>query len=358
MLALTRAASSVVIAEPESGTVRSPAIKMTDTTASGDAAVKFGAPAATCSITDKLVNPCRRWLSAFSNFHLSSSSGSLKSEILNHESRIGRQLDFVHQYHPVGSYSLSADEKYFIARANTYLYTTFKPSDNWGDAGGGNATVNARIDSMANSIKSVAPKKVLIGVYHEPEDNVSPGTANCAGLKGSSGSPAQYRAMWANVRQRFNNMGVTNAVWVVNYMGTSKWFCMYKDLWPGNDHVDWVMWDPYNFGSETLGWNTNIGDFYNWMVSNSDATHDYTSKAWGLAEWGVANTSQATAYRWYDEAKTSINDNNYWSRLKLFSVYDTVLDNDLRVDHNSSGGLDSAEQQHYNAFANSPAFKD
>ena len=51
--------------------------------------------------------------------------------------------------------------------------------------------------------------------------------------------------MWHNVRARFDALGVTNVVWVMNYMGWKDWNCVVKDLWPGNDYVDWVMWDPY-----------------------------------------------------------------------------------------------------------------
>lgn len=361
-LAASQAAVAVVSVQPETGTVTAPAIKTVDATASGGSAIKFTAAATSsdCVVTAKLVNPCRRWLSGFSNYHVTAAGAGFKTEILDHEQRIGRQLDVVHGYHGPGSFTLSADDKYFINRPKTYLYTTFKPATKWADAGGGNATVNANIDQMANSVKSVAPKKIMLGVFHEPENDVSPGTANCQGLKGNAGSPAEYRAMWANTRKRFDALGVTNVVWVVNYMGTPKWNCMYKDLWPGNNLVDWVMWDPYNFGSETLRWDDRTDDFYGWMTANSSATHAYTSKPWGLAEWGTSETTQKTAYRWYDEAKAAV-EANAFPNLKLYAVFDSgdsKTPSDQRVDRDTNHVMDPVEQQHYNAFANSRAFKD
>ena len=35
---------------------------------------------------------------------------------------------------------------------------------------------------------------------------------------------------------------------------------------------------------------------YNYFSNNSDATHDFNSKPWGLAEWGCHGMSQSLAY--------------------------------------------------------------
>ena len=44
---------------------------------------------------------------------------------------------------------------------------------------------------------------------------------------------------------------------------------MARDLWPGNDYVDWVMWDPY---PQTRGPGPlSSGRFYNYLTANSDA---------------------------------------------------------------------------------------
>ena len=62
--------------------------------------------------------------------------------------------------------------------------------------------------------------------------------------------------MWHNVRERFDAAGVTNVVWVMNYLGYPTSYCAAKDFWPGNDYVDWVMWDPY---PKNTSWTQRIG---------------------------------------------------------------------------------------------------
>ena len=31
----------------------------------------------------------------------------------------------------------------------------------------------------------------------------------------------------------------------MNYLGFDGWDCLFPELWPGNDRVDWITWDPY-----------------------------------------------------------------------------------------------------------------
>ena len=107
--------------------------------------------------------------------------------------------------------------------------------------------------------------------------------------------------MWHNVRARFDALGITNVVWVMNFMGYEGWNCVENAVWPGNDFVDWVMWDPY---PRNATWAYHVGGFYNWLTTHSDAEHNYLSKPWGLAEFGNNGTSQANVYQMYDDAQT------------------------------------------------------
>ena len=128
--------------------------------------------------------------------------------------------------------------------------------------------------------------------------------------------------MWNYVQDRFEALGVTNIVWVMNYLGYDGWDCLFPELWPGNDRVDWITWDPYVGPRER--WNEEVGYFYRAMEEKSDAEHDFISKPWGLAEFGYwYGTNQAEAYRFYDDAKAFLNSGNY-PRLKLYEPYDTI----------------------------------
>lgn len=353
-LIYVKAGIPVASIEAENGTKTDAVAIVSDTNASGQQAIKFGLTAdGQCgTVSEILVPACGAWLGAWSNDH---GVSGLKNQILEHETRIGRQVQVVHSYHAAGNVTLSSDEKYFINRADTILLANWKPAATWSQADGTNATINAQIDAMADSILTVAPKKIILNVFHEPENDVSGGAPSCSSsiYVGSSGTPAEYRAMWQNVRNRFNAKGVSNVVWAINYMGFSKWDCMVKDLWPGNDLVDWVLYDPYPGGSEN--WTTGIGRFYNWLMANSDTTYDFKSKPFGLGEWGAWQKDQASVYKLYDDGKAALAAGTF-SNIKMYTIFDAVGIDDSRVSHDDASVSDPIEQQKYNNFVTAPQF--
>jgi hypothetical protein len=248
----------------------------------------------------------------------------------------GRQLDLFHDYHPAGSLPLNSDEIQLAQRANTYDYVNWKPAANWADADGSDASVNASIKQAADNIKAIAPHKIFLTVWHEPENDVSAfdnsaeqtactSTSSFKGLKGSVGTPAQYRAMWQNVRNIFNAEGVTNVVWVISYQGYAPFDCLKTALYPGNDLVDWITFEAYPDNSETIS--SKIANEYNQLTTESDATHDFTSKPWGIGEFGTCSvTSDTAAAQVYTQLKGLI-DSNAYPRLKMYMVYDDTGNN-------------------------------
>ena len=130
---------------------------------------------------------------------------------------------------------------------------------------------------------------------------------------------------------------------------------MFPELWPGNDRVDWITWDPYL--QTGMRWDTEIGYFYRALEARTDAQHAFTAKPWGLAEYGSwRGAPQSDAYRMYDDARASLEAGRY-PRLKLYEIFDTVAAaGDSRAGYDGQGVADPVEQQRYNAFARSPAF--
>jgi hypothetical protein len=305
-----------------------------------------------CVVSSIMVNSCHPLLGAAVRGYSQPPTNGVKDQALYHEQRIGRELDVIHDYHPVGNNALSADEKYFATRAGSTIYANWKPVSKWADI----AANNAGIDEMAGSIKSIAPHKIFLTLHHEPENDVTT-DPNCPSVtyKGTFGTPTDYRNMWSYVHQRFADDGVTNVVWVMNYMNYKPWQCLVPDMYPGSANVDWVTFEAYG-GSETF--NQKVSDMYNLLTADTDATHDFTSKPWGLGEWGVCNNvPQSTVYKYYDDAKAAL-DNNTFPRLKLYMVYDDNGNNagmGCLTGYDYAGTLDPTEQQHYNAFADDPA---
>lgn len=316
-----------------------------------------------CTLKNDYKNPCRPILAAYaSRYPEGGAEYDAKTQSIYHETRIGRQLDAVHTYLTASNSTLGVANYYFASRG-TLNVVNWKPANVWADAGGGNASINSKIDSMAASIKTVAPQKIMLTIFHEPENDVSPGGSPSCGsgyeYKGTAGTTAQYVQMWQNVRNRFDAAGVTNVIWAMNYMGFDRHNCMVKEIWPGNALVDWVLWDPY-MATSGQTFSSVVSPFYNFLTSQTDAGHNFTSKPWGLNEWGAFTsvTNQNDVYRLYAEAKQAV-ENGQFPKLKMYSIFDTYnVDGDFRIRYTGGGTSDTSEEAAYKQFAVLPQFTD
>jgi hypothetical protein len=314
-----------------------------------------------CTVDDMLVNSCRPWFGASSNRY-PEILGTQLNQFLYFEQRTGRQMDIAHTYHPPGDNALTETDHHFATRADTYLMTNWALARDWASAAGADEAVNAQIDEMAASIKTLGDKKIFLTLSHEPEDNTTaaPGcTASQVKDTASSGTSEDYRAMWANVRARFDAAGVANVVWVMNYMGSEGWDCMVDDLYPGDDLVDWIVFNAYQHGDRTkVDFASRVGGFYDLLTARSGQRHDYLSKPWGIVEWGIHNSSQDNAKLYYAQAKEAV-ESGAFPKLRYYLVFDngnaTTKDFSHRVAYDTAGVFDQTEQDAFNLFARSPA---
>jgi len=98
-------------------------------------------------------------------------------------------------------------------------------------------------------------KRCLMAFHHEPENNVP-----------ASGTPAEYRAAYRRVVERFRAAGATNVIWVWKMIGGQfqpVGTAAYDpsgtgdSMWPGDDIIDWLGYDPYNnYGCTNQTWHT------------------------------------------------------------------------------------------------------
>jgi beta-mannanase/outer membrane biosynthesis protein TonB len=162
---------------------------------------------------------------------------------------------------------------------------------------------DARIDAWAAYVKAnYGTQKFFLALHHEPENDVD--TAAGSGM-----TAKDFAAMYRHVVLRLRADGVTNVVNVLAYMGNEKWMATswWKDLYPGDDVVDWVGLDSYvsvepgyyhygAFGDLLDRQPTGGGPgFYAWSVAN------HPTKPIMVAEWGMYHrvaypTSKAAAY--------------------------------------------------------------
>ena len=142
-----------------------------------------------------------------------------------------------------------------------------------------------RIDTFAARAKTYG-KKFFLVLNHEPENDV-------IARAGSGMEAKDFAAMYRHTILRLRAAGVTNVVNVLAYMGNEKWMAQswWKDLYPGDDVVDWIGLDSYvsvepgyhaGLFADLLDRKAPSGPgFYAW------ASTVHKSKPLMIAEWGA-----------------------------------------------------------------------
>jgi hypothetical protein len=314
-----------------------------------------------CTPTAMLVNPCRPWFGAAAN----GNPGAGVSKIAQFdyvEKLVGRRLDIFRDYHsppgtgPLGDLPLNATEIQLARRPGTYVDVNWKPATTWAQAGGGNAAVNSEIDRVAASIKSIAPHKVFLTLWWEPQHDVTGGTTCPVSPYATGGTPAQYIAMWRNVERRFAADGVSNVIWAMDYQAPAngQWDCLVPQLWPGNKLIDWVLYDTYSRNGRGT-WPATVGRFYNVLARDSSPRVNFDAKPWGVGEFGTcSNNNVGVARDFYLQGAAAVVVNTY-PRLKMYLAYDDTggpqAGPGCLSGYDNNGSADAVKQANFNRFA-------
>jgi hypothetical protein len=134
------------------------------------------------------------------------------------------------------------------------------------------------LTGYANQVKSWA-KPLFIRVGHEMNGDWYPwgGQNNGAGtLTGFGDSqkpdgPERFVAAFRHIRHLFDSVGVSNVSWVWapnNYSSSADAWNAPEQYYPGDDAVDWIGFDGYNWGTSQSwsGWSgfySTFSDIYN-----------------------------------------------------------------------------------------------
>jgi beta-mannanase len=241
---------------------------------------------ATCTTDAKLVPSCGvLWGAAAGGFTTLPRDQELKTW----EQRSGRTATIFHTYHKGDEQFPTASEIAMTRDAAhprvLLLNWRVEYGSTWANVAAGK--LDRRIDAFAARVKTTFPAKFYLVLNHEPEDDVIPAA-------GSGMTAKDFAASYRHVIQRLRSKGVTNAVSVVAYMGNEKWMAQswWKDLYPGDNVVDWVGLDSYvsaevgyyhhgMFGDLLDRRAPNGAGFYDWAV------HNHPTKPIMVAEWGV-----------------------------------------------------------------------
>lgn len=130
---------------------------------------------------------------------------------------------------------------------------------------------------------------VLLVFGHEANGRVGPfepGVAPPGHIRTKAGSEQDFVDAWQHVHDVFAGEGATNVSWVwvmarAPFEGEAE---QADALFPGDDYVDWIGVDPYNFYHDQQQWvemETLMASFTDWVDTRS------REQPWLLGEWGT-----------------------------------------------------------------------
>ena len=245
-----------------------------------------------CTVDAKLVPTCGVLWGAEAGGFLDTPRDD---EVKAFEDKTGRTATLFHTYH-------KGDEQFPTAAEIAMVRDPLKPRTlllNWKVEYGttwaavAQGKMNARIDRLSAYIKANVPEQFFMVLHHEPEAAVDQ-------TPGSGMTAKDFVAMFRFTVQRMKANGVDNVLFVVAYMNYEKWnnTSWWKDLYPGDDVVDWIGVDSYN-NAQPGGYDS--GDFLYLANRTTDkaiypgwytwATTQHPTKPLMVAEWGVYDES-------------------------------------------------------------------
>jgi beta-mannanase len=198
----------------------------------------------------------------------------------------GSAFALAHEYKSNGTLFPTASDMSMAQETghNRVLLENWKPATDktWAQTAAGAA--DSRIDAEAAYLKSHFNLPFFLTIWHEPENDVN-------ATAGSGMTVADYQAMYRHVILRLRADGADKFVSVMNYMGFGRWDTMLDGLYPGDDVVDWIAYDPYQTNNASAASGHDFADMVNRPYQSSPgfytwATTKHPAKPLMLAEWG------------------------------------------------------------------------
>ncbi|MEV6407510.1 glycosyl hydrolase [Streptomyces bobili] len=199
-----------------------------------------------CAPTALLEPPCGAWFGAF----VPHSKDDLAEKVRDYERRIGRKLDIVYAYHDMSPVQgsrlegqlLTPEEQRVAAEGHLLLLSweskwwggTRARQPTWKQIADGDLDA-AVIDVQAARVKEFGEKVFLS--FDLEMDTRTP----------ANGTPEDYVRAYRHIHDRFRELGVTNVVWTWTTTGYLEHADLIKRMYPGDDYVDWVAYNQYNY---------------------------------------------------------------------------------------------------------------
>ncbi len=153
------------------------------------------------------------------------------------EQASGRQLALHRTYQAWDSATISGLTKWDVANGHIPVVSISAPASASSWAAIANGSLDADIAKQADAFKAFGAP-LLLSLNHEPE-------LDAPGL----GTPAEYRAAWQRWVGIYRAREATNVsfTWILTAASFSKYKYVADDYFPGDDVVDWLGVDGYNW---------------------------------------------------------------------------------------------------------------
>jgi beta-mannanase len=237
------------------------------------------------------------------------------------EAQMGRRFDIVHVYKQWAQ-SFPNDEERALAAEGRLLLINWKSPGSWPAVA--NGSQDAQITATANRLKAFG-RKVFLAFHHEPENDV-----------GAAGQPADYARAFRRVVDGFNRVGADNVLFVWNMMGfVGGHGDIYPTLYPGDQYVDWIAYDPYNWygckaGHKTRSFAEITKPFYDWTAAHAPGKPLMLAE-YGLREQPAGSPSKAA---WFRDSLVQLKTTR--TRIKALVYFNNLHKCDWRITSSSA----------------------
>jgi hypothetical protein len=280
-----------------------------------------------------------------------------QQRLVQGEELIGRKYAIDHRYYDWG-YPLPSAYETWTAKQGRIPMVNLCACDFQTDAAVrwssiANGSQDAYLAAMADGFKLFNRPAFFI-FDGEPEAKVDEANSDLP-----HGTTADYVAAFRHIVDVFRARGADNVAFVFDTTGyafeqVSGQTATVKALYPGDDYVDWIAADPYNFFKQgawrSLSYETRA--WYRW------ARAEHPSKPLALAEWGSKEDPDDSARKgeWLHEALRDLE--HKYPHIKAVVYFEeekheqgTV--NDWRID---TGGVDGPTLAAYREIAHAKYF--
>jgi hypothetical protein len=210
------------------------------------------------------------------------------------ERATGRRLDIVYYFEGIDAGALPTAAQRSAAAAGRILHINLEsrqfnlgghPQVRWSAIAGG--AFDTQLRQTAAGLAALKTP-LFLTFDHEADVPAKPE---------ARGTPAEFVAAWRHLHKLFADAGATDVIWAWVVTGYSPNDGRAAALYPGNDVVDWISWDPYDQRGCNSGGVGSVpaktfaevaSPFYRWLETDGVKAGISLDKPYLISETGSA----------------------------------------------------------------------